>query len=99
MNAPCTRSICRLLKSPSNRVAEVEAGLSLEMPGSGDYNRNKILEAVRAGRLSAEKLDEAVVPLLAVMLRAKDQHRPGVTFDAGRHDALADGPPAKAWCC
>ncbi len=72
-----------------DRVAEVEAGLSLEMPGSGDYNRNKILEAVRAGRLSTEKLDEAVVPLLAVMLRAKDLHRPGVTFDAGRHDALA----------
>ena len=33
-----------------DRVAEVEAGLSLEMPDSGDYNRNKILEAVRAGR-------------------------------------------------
>jgi beta-glucosidase len=29
------------------------------MPGSGDYNRNKILEAVRAGQLSTEKLDEA----------------------------------------
>src|SRR6516164_7034071 len=70
-------------------VAGVNAGLSLEMPGSGDYNRNKILEAARAGRLSLEKLDEAVVPLLAVMLRAKDLHRPGVKFDVGRHDALA----------
>ena len=57
-------------------MAEVEAGLSLEMPGSGDYNRNKILEAVRAGRFSTEKLDEAVMPLLAVMLRAEDLHRP-----------------------
>jgi beta-glucosidase len=73
----------------NDRVAEVNAGLNLEMPGSGDYNRNKILEAVRAGRLSTEKLDEAVVPLLAVVLRAKDLHRPGVTFDAVRHDALA----------
>jgi len=72
-----------------DRVAEVNAGLSLEMPGSGDYNRNKILEAVRAGQLSIEKLEEAVVPLLAVILRAKDLHRPGATFDAGRHDALA----------
>ena len=72
-----------------DRVAGVNAGLSLEMPGSGDYNRNKILEAARAGRLSLEKLDEAVVPLLAVMLRAKDLHRPGVKFDVGRHDALA----------
>jgi beta-glucosidase len=72
-----------------DRVAGVNAGLSLEMPGSGDYNRNKILEAARAGRLSPEKLDEAVVPLLAVMLRAKELHRPGVKFDVGRHDALA----------
>ena len=36
-----------------DRVAEVEAGMSLEMPGIGDYHRNKILEAVRAGRLSS----------------------------------------------
>jgi beta-glucosidase len=72
-----------------DRVAGVNAGLSLEMPGSGNYNRNKILEAVPAGALSPAKLDEAVVPLLAVMLRAKDLHRPGLTFDAERHDALA----------
>jgi beta-glucosidase len=72
-----------------DRVAEVNAGLSLEMPGSGDYNRNKILEAVQAGRLSPTKLDEAVVPLLAVTLRAKDLHRSEATFDAERHDALA----------
>src|SRR5260370_27983125 len=78
-----------------DRVAEVEAGLSLEMPGSGDYNRNKILEAGRAGRRSTEKLDEAVVPLLAVMLRAKELHRFGVTVHAGRHHALAR-PDARA---
>jgi len=38
-------------------VAGVNAGLSLEMPGSGDYLRNKIIGAVRAGRLSPAKLD------------------------------------------
>ena len=33
-----------------DRVKGVEAGLNLEMPGSGDYNRNKIIEAVRTGK-------------------------------------------------
>jgi beta-glucosidase len=70
-------------------VAGVNAGLSLEMPGSGDYHRNKIIEAVRAGRLSPAKLDEVVVPLLTVILRASGLKRPGVAFDAGDHDALA----------
>jgi len=70
-------------------VAGVNAGLSLEMPGSGDYLQNKIIGAVRAGRLSPAKLDEAVVPLLTVILKAKDHKRTGVAFDAGNHDTLA----------
>jgi beta-glucosidase len=70
-------------------VAAVNAGLSLEMPGSGDYHRNKVVEAVRAGRVPASKLDEVVVPLLAIILKADDHRRPGVTFDAEAHDVLA----------
>ncbi|MBV8352020.1 MAG: glycoside hydrolase family 3 C-terminal domain-containing protein [Verrucomicrobia bacterium] len=70
-------------------VAGVNAGLSLEMPGSGGYLRNKIIAAVRAGTLSPARLDEAVVPLLTVILKAKDHKRSGVAFDAGSHDALA----------
>ena len=70
-------------------VAGVNAGLSLEMPGSGDYLRNRIIEAVHAGRLSPAKLDEAVVPLLTVVLKAKDLKRPGVVLDVGKHHALA----------
>src|SRR5215831_318003 len=62
-------------------VAGVNAGLSLEVPGSGDYLRNRIIEAVRGGRLSPARLDEAVVPLLNVVLRAKDLKRPGVVSD------------------
>src|SRR5262249_2140462 len=62
---------------------------SLEMPGSGDYLRNKIIAAVHAGTLSPARLDEAVVPLLTVILKAKDHKRSGVAFDAGSHDALA----------
>lgn len=70
-------------------VAGVNAGLSLEMPGSGDYHRNRIIEAVRTGRIPGNKVDEVVVPLLAVILKAKDRHRPGTVYDVGHHDALA----------
>jgi beta-glucosidase len=70
-------------------VAAVSAGLSLEMPGSGAYHRDKVVAAVRAGRIPADKLDGIVVPLLAVILKAKDCHRDGATFDVGDHDALA----------
>jgi beta-glucosidase len=70
-------------------VSGVNAGLSLEMPGSGDYLRNKVIEAVRGGRLSPAKLDEAVVRLLAVILKAKDHKQSGVGFEAEDHDALA----------
>lgn len=70
-------------------VAGVNAGLSLEMPGSGDYHRNRIIEAVRTGRIPGNKVDEVVVPLLAVILKTKDQHRPGTVYDVGHHDALA----------
>jgi beta-glucosidase len=72
-----------------DRVKGVNAGLNLEMPGSGAYNRKKIIEAVQAGDITPAVLDEVVVKLLAVILDAKDRHRPGVIFDATQHDTLA----------
>src|SRR6516162_10102224 len=70
-------------------VAGVDAGLSLEMPGSGAYHRNNVIEAVDQGRLSPTKVDEALLPLLAVILKAKDRYRPRSRFDAEHHDAVA----------
>src|ERR1700736_3848016 len=34
-----------------NRVAGVDAGLHLEMPGSGEYNRKKIVAAIESGEI------------------------------------------------
>ena len=70
-------------------VAAVSAGLSLEMPGSGAHHRNRVVEAVSAGRLTVEEIDQVVVPLLAVVLKAKDHRRDGATFDIGEHHGLA----------
>ena len=72
-----------------DRVKGVTAGLNLEMPGSGDYNRNKIIEAVRKGNLASAVLDGIVEELLAVILEARDRHQPGIVFDVSEHDALA----------
>ena len=73
----------------NDHVKGVNAGLNLEMPGSGAYHRKKIIEGVSAGKISPGVLDEVVESLLAVVLKAKDCHRHGVTFDVAQHDALA----------
>jgi len=72
-----------------DRVAGVAAGNNLEMPGSGDYNRQKIIAAVEAGRLSRETLAQSAAELVAVMLKAHAARKPGAGFDAGAHHALA----------
>jgi len=70
-------------------VAGVNAGLSLEMPGSGNYHQNKVLQAVHAGKIPLSRLDDVIVPLLAVILKAQAAHQANATFDAERHDLLA----------
>src|SRR5580693_303443 len=57
----------------NDRVKGLNAGLNLEMPGSGDYNRKKIIAAVRTGDISLLVLDQVVTELLAVILEAKDR--------------------------
>jgi beta-glucosidase len=73
----------------NDHVKGVNAGLNLEMPGSAAYHRNKIIEGAGTGQISQVVLDEVVESLLAVLLEAKDRHRPGATFDVAQHDALA----------
>ena len=73
----------------NDRVRGVAAGNDLEMPGSGDYNRNKIIAAVREGRLSKEALVQAATAVTALVLKAVAAHRPGARFDAQAHHALA----------
>src|SRR4029453_5799523 len=73
----------------NDRVKGVNTGLNLEMPGSGEYNRRKIIQAVNAGLISRAQLDAVVTQFLAVVLKATDRHRPGATFDVDRHHVLA----------
>jgi beta-glucosidase len=72
-----------------DRVKGVLAGLNLEMPGSGDVNRKRIIEAVHAGQLPVSRLDEVVASLLGVILKAAESRRTGARFDVDQHHALA----------
>ncbi|WP_224242820.1 glycoside hydrolase family 3 C-terminal domain-containing protein [Hyalangium gracile] len=72
-----------------DRVRGVLAGLNLEMPGSGEVNRKKIIEAVNAGRLPMSRLDEVVASLLAVVLKAAESRKPQARVDLDQHHALA----------
>ena len=51
----------------NNRPADLAAGLDLEMPGSFGINDERIIEAVKAGRLSEEALNTAVERILRIV--------------------------------
>ena len=73
----------------NDRPAGVRAGLHLEMPGSGEPNVRKILDAVRAGELEESRLDQIVAELIAVLLHAHRQRKPGCSFSVETHHHLA----------
>jgi beta-glucosidase len=73
----------------NDRVSAVAAGNNLEMPGSGAHNRNKIIAAVKEGRLSSQLLERSAAELVAVILRAAASRRATATFDATAHHELA----------
>jgi beta-glucosidase len=73
----------------NDRVEGLRGGTDLEMPGSGDYNGKKILEAVTWAVLPAAKLDESVAHVLAVILRTKENHKENVRADFERNHNLA----------
>jgi beta-glucosidase-like glycosyl hydrolase len=73
----------------NDRAKGVEAGNDLEMPGSGDYNRNKVVAAVREGRLATEALARCATAVVALRLRAAQARKPEAHFDAVAHHALA----------
>lgn len=72
-----------------DRVKGVMSGLNLEMPGSGDVNRKKIIAAAKEGQLPVSRLDEVVTSLLAVVLKAAEKRRTGAHANLEQHHALA----------
>lgn len=72
----------------NNRVEALKAGLELEMPGSGDINSKKIIDAINNGELSMEILDRAVERLLTWIDRGLADEEIG-GYDKEAHHAFA----------
>jgi beta-glucosidase len=73
-----------------DRIASLEAGCELDMPGDNPHNRARIIAAARDGRLDVAVLDEAVRRMLRLVERCTDAAKP-----SGPHDAIAHGELAR----
>jgi beta-glucosidase len=71
-----------------DRVASLEAGLDLEMPGPKNRRVQGVIEAVRSGALSEDVLDESVRRILRIVFKAAETPK-GKKFDIEAHHQLA----------
>lgn len=71
----------------NERTKALEAGLELEMPSSGGYNDQKIVEAVREGKMKEAVLNRAVTRILTVILKAQEVKKKN--YDKDQHHNLA----------
>ena len=71
-----------------DRVASLQGGLDLEMPGPKARRVQEVVEAVRSGKLSEAVLDESVRRILGIVFKAAATPKGGA-FDAAGHHALA----------
>lgn len=71
------------------RVDALKAGLDLEMPSSYGIGDQKIIEAVKMGRLNEKVLDQTIERLLKIIFKAVDNRKRGTTYDKQAHHKLA----------
>ena len=71
-----------------DRVAALQGGLDLEMPGPRARRVREVVAAVRSGRLAASVLDDAAGRILRIVCKAAETPK-GAPFAAAEHHALA----------
>ena len=72
-----------------DRVPGLKAGTDLEMPSSGHYNQEKIIDAIWAGELDEEILDERVDAIVDLILKAKPALEGEHSYDPKAHHKIA----------
>lgn len=72
-----------------DRVPGLMAGTDLEMPSSGDYNKEKIMTAVRKGDLDESVLDECVDKVVDLILKSKPALEKEHSFSVEEHHKIA----------
>lgn len=73
----------------NERVDSLDAGMELEMPSSYGIGDRKIVEAVKNGDLSEEKLNRAVERILQNTFKAVDNKKENASYDKEEHHQLA----------
>ena len=73
----------------SDRVKGVAAGLDLEMPGSGGTNDERVVKAVREGRLDEKDVDTCVRRILTIVDRFTRTQKPDTPWDKEAQHVLA----------
>ncbi|XID94528.1 glycoside hydrolase family 3 C-terminal domain-containing protein [Paenibacillaceae bacterium WGS1546] len=71
------------------RDQALSAGLELEMPSSGGNGEQRIIDAVRDGRLSEESLDNAVARILRIIRMSVDRKKTNAAYDPDAHHRFA----------
>ena len=76
--------------SSVDRIPGLENGTDLEMPSSGDLNTQRIIAAVKEGKLDENVLNERVDNVVNLILKAKKTLDEGKkTYDVDAHNDLA----------
>ena len=73
----------------NNRVADLKAGLDLEMPASGGTNDALIVRAVQSGALEESVVDTAVERILNIVFRYEEHRDKTAVFDRDKDHELA----------
>jgi beta-glucosidase len=73
----------------NDRIEAFRAGLDLEMPSSGGFFDRDVIEAVKNGALSEERINESVDRLLTLVFSASEKLKPNFRYDAEMHHRLA----------
>ncbi len=71
-----------------DRVAALQAGLDLEMPGPRDRRVKAVIDAVRSGQLDESVLDDSVARILDIVFKAAETKKGG-SIDVDSQHALA----------
>ncbi|HEY8443469.1 MAG TPA: glycoside hydrolase family 3 C-terminal domain-containing protein [Clostridia bacterium] len=71
-----------------DRVQGVKAGLDIEFPYSGQYNIDRVFEAVSNGEITTTEIDKCVLRILEVISKAKSALKT-VKYDAEQRHSIA----------
>lgn len=75
--------------SSVDRITGLYNGTDLEMPSSGEYNSQKIIEAVKNGELDEDVLNKRVDNIVHLIMKSKEALAKKYTYDVDAHHSLA----------